>query len=496
MTSQPRSQPQSKHISLFNPYLTRKRKTTLEIHCVTKNTCKEALAKLDKNLKSMAKEQGFEGKSGQILIIRSEQGIAISILAGTNENPTYEDGAKIHDAIKSAFSKDTLDKTGFTFSEDNTITQDALERLCIGWGWAAYEFTPYKNDKQEENKKSPALILPKSINKKRVQTCVESVALIRDLVNTPANDMGPDELEETVKFLCKTHDINTLKIIKDKSLLSKNFPMIYDVGKGSARRPRLLDFTWGKAKDPRLTLVGKGVCFDTGGLDIKPSQFMLTMKKDMGGAAHVLALAHMIISLKLPVRLRVLVPTVENSISGECYRPGDILQSRKGSTVEVGNTDAEGRLILADSLTYACEEEPDLLIDFATLTGAARVALGHDLPALFATSEETALNLQQTSSKPETDDPLWNMPLWEPYKKELKSPIADISSTGGKAGAITAALFLNHFIELEEKKTPEWIHLDIFAWEATGKSGKPKGGADTGMRAVYNYLENRYKKAG
>ncbi|MCK5373947.1 MAG: leucyl aminopeptidase family protein, partial [Alphaproteobacteria bacterium] len=351
-----------------------------------------------------------------------------------------------------------LNKVCFTFADGTKTKQDAIERLCIGWGWAAYKFDFYKKDDLD---KAPALALPKNVDKPRVKAFVQSVCLIRDLVNIPANDMGPDELEETTHFLCKTHSIKTLKVIKDKALLTKNFPMIYEVGKASTRRPRLLDFTWGNSKHPKLTLVGKGVCFDTGGLDIKPPRFMLTMKKDMGGAAHVLGLAHIIISLNLPVRLRVLIPAVENAISGEAYRPGDILKSRKGSTVEVGDTDAEGRLVLADALTYACEEEPELLIDFATLTGSARIALGHDLPAMFATHKQNAYTIQNESSEPETDDALWNMPLWEPYKKDIKSPIADISSTGGKAGAITAALFLRHFTELENKKTPEWIHMDV-----------------------------------
>ena len=482
MTSQP--------LSLFNPYLARKRKSHLEIALTTKKSAPTAIKKLSKANQASAREQGFEGKCGQIFIIRDKNSEPTSILAGTGDTPKYEDGAKIYAAIKAAFSKGTLDKTSFTFAGKTR----GLERLCIGWGWAAYKFDIYKKDKPEEpNDKDPALLLPAGVDKKRVKAFTESVCLLRDLVNIPANDMGPDELEDAVKFLCKTHDIKTVNITKDKALLTRNFPMIYAVGKGSARRPRLLDFKWGNAKHPKLTLVGKGVCFDTGGLDIKPSQYMLTMKKDMGGAAHVLALAHMIISLKLPVRLRVLIPAVENAISGEAYRPSDILQSRKGSTVEVGNTDAEGRLILADALTYAAEEKPDLLIDFATLTGAARVALGQDIPALFSTNPKTAQAIQNASAKPEVDDPVWNLPLWEPYKKDLKSPVADISSTGGKAGAITAALFLKHFTEVKKEKT-EWIHMDVFAWESNGKSGQPKGGADTGMRAIFNYLEKRYKK--
>jgi len=301
--------------------------------------------------------------------------------------------------------------------------------------------------------------------------------------------MGPDELEEQTNKLCEHHDI-VLKTIKDKELIKQNFPMIFDVGKASTRRPRLLDFSWGVKKHPAVTLVGKGVCFDTGGLDIKPSQFMLTMKKDMGGSAHVLGLAHMIMSLNLPIRLRVLIPAVENSIDGNAYRPSDILQSRKGITVEVGNTDAEGRLVLADALALACEEPPELLIDFATLTGAARVAVGFELPALFSNNDDTAYAIQKQSSTNEVGDPVWNLPLWQPYRKELDSKVADISSTGGKAGASTAALFLQEFIDNDI----EWIHMDVFAWEQKGKPGRPHGGADTGMRAIFAFLEDRYGK--
>lgn len=301
--------------------------------------------------------------------------------------------------------------------------------------------------------------------------------------------MGPEELENATKILTEKHDVE-LKVIKDKALLTKNFPMIFDVGNASDRRPRLIDFHWGNPKHPKVTLVGKGVCFDTGGLDIKPSQFMITMKKDMGGAAHVLGLSHMIMSLNLPIRLRVLIPAIENSVSGNAYRPSDILKSRKGLSVEVGNTDAEGRLVLADALTYACEDNPELLIDFATLTGAARIALGHDLPALFSNNDKTAHKIQTMSAKANIDDAVWNLPLWQPYRKELDSPIADISSTGGKAGATTAALFLQEFID----NNIEWIHMDIFAWEQNGKASRPKGGADTGMRAIFAFLEDRYGK--
>ncbi len=463
------------NIKLLNPFISSKKENHINIDIVNSKTLK----KLDESIQTQIGEQGFDGESGQIFILRNETGKTMSIIAGASENQTIVDGSKIYDAVKNAFSLEYLNKTSFSINSDS-------ENLHIGWGFAAYKFSRYKSD---ENEKKPLLLINDKADKNRIKAYVESVCLIRNLVNTPANDMGPNELEKATEHLAKHHGVE-LKTIKDKELISQNFPMIYEVGKASPRAPRLLDFNWGEPKHPKVTLVGKGVCFDTGGLDIKPSQFMLTMKKDMGGAAHVLGLAHMIMSLKLPVNLRVLIPAVENSISGNSYRPSDIINSRKGITVEVGNTDAEGRLVLADALTYACEDNPDLLIDFATLTGAARIALGFDLPAIFSNNDEIAGEIQKQSAQDDVDDPVWHLPLWQPYRKDLDSPIADISSTGtGKAGATNAALFLQEFIT---DKTP-WIHMDVYAWEQTGKSGRPKGGADTGMRAIFAYLEGRYK---
>jgi len=468
----------------FTPFIDRKRKQHLSISVTTKAKFKTLYKGLNSAVKKLCDESGFIGKSGQIIIIRDNNGTAQSIIAGADKECCYDDGAKIFNELKANFSKETLDKLSFEIEADK-LNSEQLDRLHIGWGWAAYSFDLYKKD--NDDKKSLALVISKGADKKRINTFVESVCLIRDLVNIPANDMGPEELENATKTLTEKHDVE-LKVIKDKTLLTKNFPMIFDVGKASERRPRLLDFYWGNPKHPKVTLVGKGVCFDTGGLDIKPSQFMLTMKKDMGGSAHVLGLSHMIMSLNLPIRLRVLIPAVENSVSGNAYRPSDILKSRKGLSVEVGNTDAEGRLVLADALTYASEENPDLLIDFATLTGAARVALGHDLPALFSNNNKTAYKIQTMSAKINIDDAVWNLPLWQPYRKELDSTVADISSTGGKAGATTAALFLQEFID----NKIEWIHMDVFAWEQSGKTGRPKGGTDTGMRAIFAFLEDRY----
>ncbi len=474
-----------KKLAFYNPFLSTKRNNHISIKLLKKEQFKAWHKAQKKSLQMQANEQGFAGKSGQLFVLYDSSGHVNEITAGTSPDFSIEDGSKIRNAVASYFSKNALKKLSFSF-EDSKLSEEESSRIHVGWGFACHHFSFYKS---EPDVKNTSLVISKTANKRKVKAFVESVCLIRDLVNIPANDMGPEELEKAVKFLTQSHEIE-MKVIKDEALNKKNFPMIYEVGKGSPRRPRLIDFKWGNSKHPKVTLVGKGVCFDTGGLDIKPSSSMLTMKKDMGGAAHVLGLAHLIISLKLPIRLRVLIPAVENSISGESYRPSDILKSRKGITVEVGNTDAEGRLILADTLTYACEDNPKLLIDFATLTGAARIAVGYDLPALFSNKDEIAQLIQKKSAKKEVEDPVWHLPLWKPYRKDLDSNIADISSTGGRAGATTAALFLQEFIS----DKVEWIHMDIFAWEQNGRAGRPKGGSDTGMRAIFSFLEYKYNK--
>jgi len=313
------------------------------------------------------------------------------------------------------------------------------------------------------------------------------------LINIPANDMGPDEMEAAAKYIAEKGNA-TFKVIKGAKL-EKEFPLVHTVGKASPRSPRLIEFTWqrsgGKADAPKLTIVGKGVVFDTGGLDIKPSQYMRLMKKDMGGGAHALALAKMVMDLKLPVNLRVLVPCVENAVGGASFRPGDIITSRKGLTVENTNTDAEGRLILADALTYASEENPDLIIDFATLTGSARAALGPDIPAMFSNSDKVAQSLQSFSMK--EDDPLWQMPLWAAYNKTIEPSDADLHNSASVPGdLIYSALFLQRFLVETKKKAPDWIHLDLFAWDSSGRPGRAQGGTDMGLRALYNYLEERY----
>ncbi len=309
---------------------------------------------------------------------------------------------------------------------------------------------------------------------------------VRDHVNAPANLFGPDELEAAARKIAKFGGAK-LRVVSGVQL-KKDFPLIHIVGAASTRPPRLIDFTWGNPKHPKVTLVGKGVCFDTGGLDIKPSSGMLLMKKDMGGAANVMGLAQLIMGAKLKLRLRVLIPAVENSIAGNAFRPGDVFRSRKGLTVEIGNTDAEGRLVLCDALALADEEAPELLIDMATLTGAARVALGPDLPPFYTDDDDVAADLATHAIK--TNDPLWRMPLWRAYNALIETPIADVNNAGqgGFAGSITAALYLRRFVE----KARAHVHFDIFAWVPTAKPGRPKGGEQQAMRALFSYLSQRF----
>ncbi|MFH1556133.1 MAG: leucyl aminopeptidase family protein, partial [Pseudomonadota bacterium] len=315
----------------------------------------------------------------------------------------------------------------------------------------------------------------------------EAVRLVRDLVNTPANDLGPAELEDAARRLAARHGASFRSIV-GADLLARNFPLIHTVGRAATRAPRLLDLAWGPEDAPKVTLVGKGVCFDTGGLDIKPSSGMLIMKKDMGGAATALGLAHLIMSRGLKVRLRVLIPAVENAIAGDAFRPGDIFSSRKGLTVEIGNTDAEGRLVLADALSLADEDSPDLLVDFATLTGAARVALGPHLPPAYTDDEALAADLARHAQA--QADPLWRLPLWRPYAAMIDSKVADINNAGagGFAGSITAALFLARFVETAKS----WLHLDIYAWNPSARPGRPEGGEAQTIRALDALIAERY----
>lgn len=453
----------------------------IPIHLVYEREFDKWMKSQPKATQSSLLAQGFKGGVNNVSIIHSS-GQLDAVYVGLGERIGLYSFAYVVDTImRSVIEK--LHDADFSIDTKN-IDPDGLEKICIGWSLAAYKFDAYKKN----NKKFPRLVWPKSIDKNRTESFIQSISLIRNLINLPANALGPVELADAARKVA-TAKKATIKITEDKKLLTANFPMIYAVGDGSERRPRLIDITWGKPSDPKLTIVGKGVVFDTGGLDIKPSSAMLIMKKDMGGSAMALGLAWMIMSLNLPVRLRVIIPAVENSISGLAYRPGDVLNSRQGLTVEIGNTDAEGRLVMADCLTLACEEKPDLLMDFSTLTGAARTALGFEIPAMFSNNDEIASDLQKISMN--VEDPVWQLPLWAPYKNDILSSIADLNNAGNNpAGSITAALFLQNFVT----NNTDWVHIDHYAWEASGKPGRPKGGADTGMRAAFAFLEKRYSK--
>ncbi|MEX0810028.1 MAG: leucyl aminopeptidase family protein [Dongiaceae bacterium] len=359
------------------------------------------------------------------------------------------------------------------------LTAEAANAAALGWGLGSYRFIRYR----KASGKLADLVWPDGADRARVVNAIEATWLVRDLVNTPAEDMGPAELADAARDIAKQHKANFRVTVGDE-LLKKGYRTIHAVGRASTRPPRLIDLRWGN-RGPKLTLVGKGVCFDSGGYDLKTAQGMQGMKKDMGGAAHVLGLGRMIMAANLPVRLRVLVPAVENLVSGNAYKPMDIIKTFKGLTVEIGNTDAEGRLILCDALAEADGENPDLIVDFATLTGAARVALGTDLPALFCNDDATAERLLAAGRA--VDDPLWRLPLHKPYAKQLKSKIADMNniSSGGQGGAITAALFLNAFVA----ETTPWIHIDLMAANNSHRPGRPEGGEAMALRALFAMVE-------
>jgi leucyl aminopeptidase len=363
------------------------------------------------------------------------------------------------------------------------VARDQAHLATLAFVLGCYRFARYRKAEPPEVK----LVPPDGVDIADVARMADAAALARDLINTPSNDMGPEELAQAAEKLARDFGAKFGCIVGEE-LARQNFPLIHAVGMASPRAPRLIDFTWGDPSHPKVTLVGKGVCFDTGGLDLKPSSSMLIMKKDMGGAANVLALALMVMDAKLKVRLRVLIPAVENAVAGNAFRPLDVFTSRKGLTVEIGNTDAEGRLVLADALALADEEKPDLLIDLGTLTGAARVALGPDLPPFYTDDEPLAETLSACARH--EHDPLWRLPLWPAYDSWLDSKVANINNapSGGFAGSIICALFLQRFVEAAKS----WLHVDIYGWTPTAKPGRPEGGECQAARAIYRLLSNRY----
>tara|TARA_R110002020_G_scaffold285595_2_gene501124 strand:- start:4574 stop:5968 length:1395 start_codon:yes stop_codon:yes gene_type:complete len=427
---------------------------------------------IDKTALAWARSAGFTAAEGTVLLAPDRDGKLAGALFGLG------DEAECHPFIGGKLAR-VLPK-GDWHIETSPISGSVM---ALAFGMGAYRFESYRKQTPE----GPRLAIPADADADAIRRTVAAVGLARDLVNTPANDMGPEALEAALRGLAEHYKAEVSAIAGD-DLISGGFPMIHAVGRAAEQAPRLLELRWGKTGEPKLTLVGKGVCFDTGGLDIKPASSMLNMKKDMGGAANVMALALMIMDAKLPVDLRVLIPAVENSISASAFRPGDVLTSRKGLTVQIDNTDAEGRLVLADALTYACEDNPDLLVDMATLTGAARVALGPDLPPFYTDDEALAADLAMASNA--VVDPLWRMPLYKPYEADVKARIADLTNapSGGFAGSITAALFLKRFVTAQTS----WAHFDIFAWSPKDKPHAPVGGEAQGIRALFDVISKRH----
>jgi leucyl aminopeptidase len=416
-----------------------------------------------------ARKAGWKAESGSLLLVPSETGHLGGALFGLGKTPSERP------YITGKLAR--LLPAGDWHIETAPLTAN---RLLLGYGLGSYAFDKYKASHAE----LPTLMMPADADAARIKRLLAGVFLARDLINTPTNDMGPDALEAAFRDLA-SHYKAEVSVVRGDDLLQQNFPLIHAVGRAAEQAPRLLKLRWGKKGHRKVTLVGKGVTFDTGGLDIKPASSMLLMKKDMGGAANVMGLALMIMDAKLKIDLTVLVPVVENSISGNAFRPGDIYRSRAGLTVQIDNTDAEGRLILADALALADEDEPELLIDMATLTGAARVALGPDLPPFFTDDEDLAHALCDASL--EVDDPLWRLPLYKGYEKDVSAKIADLTNapSGGMAGAITAALFLKRFV----KKAASWVHFDIYGWTPSERPHAPAGGEAQAIRAIFQMLE-------
>jgi len=413
---------------------------------------------------------GFKAEPGSFAFVPGRETLPPAVLASPSE------GASVY-----AFAQLPMALPEGTYA----LAEDASPRTDIALGWAlgAYQFSAYKTPKRA----AASLVWPESADRAEVERLSRAVFLARDLINTPAEDMGPSQLAAAAREVADAHGAK-LSITVGADLLAQNYPTIHIVGRASDREPRLIDLRWGNEDAPRVTLVGKGVCFDTGGLDLKPREGMLEMKKDMGGAAVMLGLADALMSAGTPIRLRLLIPAVENSVSGNAYRPLDIVRTRLGKTVEIGNTDAEGRLILCDALAEADSERPDILIDCATLTGAARVALGPELQALFCDDDQVASGMIEAGTS--VGDPLWRLPIWRPYRKELEGKCADLNNVakGTFAGSIIGALYLAEFVSPQTT----WAHLDIMASNTSPRPGRPEGGEATGLRALYAYLRERY----
>lgn len=453
------------------PFLQDSNASAVPIHVIRSGEWRQWIERHSETLRRMAAAHDFQAQNGRILLVPATDGAIERVLFGAGDKANVNVIGALAQHLPAgdyriAFAPRELNGTA----------------AAIAWGLGAYVFDRYKKRKRP----APLLAPPEGADMAEAARIVEASWLARDLVNTPTNDMGPKALHAAAEAVAKRYGAS-FEAIVGEDLLSQNYPLVHAVGRAAADAPRMLHVSWGDANAPRVALVGKGVCFDTGGLDLKPSAGMRLMKKDMGGAAHALALAQIIMDAKLNVRLDVFIPAVENSVSSDAFRPGDIIKSRKGLTVEIDNTDAEGRLILADALARACEDNPALVLDFATLTGAARTALGPDIPPFFTSDD--ALASEFASASTETSDPIWRLPMWDAYDGDMDTPVADIKNTGdgAMAGAIYGALFLRRFVT-----TSVWAHFDVYAWAPKEKPARPQGGEAQALRASWRVLMGRF----
>ncbi|WP_299750700.1 M17 family metallopeptidase [uncultured Boseongicola sp.] len=448
---------------------------TRPLHLVSKDVLEDWREGLDARARAFVEASGFAATAGEVALLPDETGAVVAAAGGLGDATT-----RARKRFVVAELRGKLPEGSWAFRSE--LTGADLNEAALGWLLAGYVFGRYAT----VSALKAMLVAPEGVDAERLERIAAGEALTRDLINTPANDMGPDELEVAARVLAEAYGAE-LSVTTDAALKA-NFPMIHAVGRASPRAPRLIEMTWGST-GPHLTLVGKGVCFDTGGLNLKPGASMGLMKKDMGGAANVLGLAHMLMAGDTPIRLRVLIPAVENSVAGNAFRPGDILISRKGLTVEINNTDAEGRLVLADALALADESPTDLIISMATLTGAARVAVGPDLAPFYASFGDDAAALAAAADA--VRDPVWRMPFWDPYEAMIEPGIADLDNApkGGFAGSLTAALFLRRFVT----ETSRYMHFDVFGWNPSAEPGRPKGGVGQGIRALYEALPGMLK---
>jgi leucyl aminopeptidase len=440
------------------------------LHCIRREEFEAWRARQPAAIPQWLQAHGFDASPGALLVLPATDGSAESAVLGLGD---------AHDPLSYAGAPFALPRGEWEVRGE--LDDEARKALLLGWGLGSYRFDRYRTPPR------PPARLRIDASDAETADVLAACLRVRDLVNTPADDLGPPQLEDALRELAAQHGAEVDSIVGD-DLLAKNFPAIHAVGRASHRAPRLLRLDWGDPAHPKLALVGKGVCFDTGGLDIKSADGMRNMKKDMGGAAHAIALAGLAMARKLPVRLSLFVPAVENAIGPASLRPGDVIATRKGVSVEIDNTDAEGRLVLCDALVAAAEDSPALLLDFATLTGAARVALGPELPAMYSNDETVAADWLSAAAR--TRDPVWRMPLWRPYLRYLTSNIADIANAGPSkmAGSISAALYLERFVPA----AMPWAHLDVYAWNDSDRPGRPAGGEAQGLRAAWAMLKGRF----